>query len=231
MKRRQRLGQHFLYSRAVAHTIVSEAKITRKDIVYEVGTGLGMLTRLLCMSAGRVISAEADRELFNDAKANLSQLNNLTLQFGDGFEQNNKFTVFVSNLPYSESRRAIEWLAQAKFSHGVIMVQEEFARKLLSKSEKRAVSVIANHSLDMSIISRVNRANFIPAPRVDSILLRIRQKAAVEKELIRSVKGLFSYRRKTISNILEKFGRKTAIQGRLDDLSDEEIIDLAKTII
>ena len=38
------------------------------------------------------------------------------------------FTVFVSNLPYSESRNAIEWLVQRKFSHAIIMVQKEFAQ-------------------------------------------------------------------------------------------------------
>ena len=67
MIKRKRLGQHFLTSNAIAKSIVSEAKITKKDIVFELGTGLGILTPLLCENAKKVISIDADRELYKKA--------------------------------------------------------------------------------------------------------------------------------------------------------------------
>ena len=53
MIKRKRLGQHFLNSEIIAKKIVSEAKITKNDIVFEVGTGKGILTPLLCGKASR----------------------------------------------------------------------------------------------------------------------------------------------------------------------------------
>ncbi len=233
MTRRRRRGQHFLNSSGVARTMVSEARITRGDTVYEVGTGRGALTPLLCEKAGRVISAEADRELFEGAAASLAHIPNLTLQFGDGFRKGNAFSVFVSSLPYSSSRRAMEWLAQTPFSHGVVMVQEEFARKILRGRApgRRAVGVIANHAMEITRISSVGRANFDPPPAVDSALLRIRKKATVGKALVQAVNRIFSYRRKTVQNVLRQFGMETVIAKRLDDLSDEEIIGIAREAI
>ena len=233
MIKRKRLGQHFLNSNRIAKAIVSEAEISRNDTVYEIGTGMGILTPLLCNDAKKVVSIDSDRRLFEDAKSNFSHIENLTLQFGDGFKKNTKFSIFVSNLPYSKTKLAMEWLAQTPFSHGVIMVQQEFAQKLFHepKYERKAISIIANHALEITKISSVGRKNFDPPPLVDSILLKIRQKTTLEKTLIQTINKIFSYRRKTIQNIFRQFGKETVMDRRLDDLSDEEIINIAKEII
>lgn len=233
MIKRKRLGQHFLKSTRIAKTIVSEAEISSNDTVYEIGTGKGLLTCLLCHNAKKVISVDADRSLFENAKSSFVHIENLTLQFGDGFKKNNSFSVFVSNLPYSKSRHAIEWLAQTSFSHGVIMVQQEFAQKLLpkSKSERKAVSVIANYALAITKISNVGSKNFDPPPLVDSVLLKIRKKRSVDKTLIQTINKMFSYRKKKVQNIFKQFGKESVMDKRLDDLSDEEIVRIAKEII
>ena len=230
MRRKKRLGQHFLNSKRIARNIVLLADITPEDTVYEIGTGRGILTPMLCKDAKRVISIDVDRVLFEDAKSSLSHVKNLTLQYGDGFKKDNEFTVFVSNLPYSKSRTAMEWLAQTPFSHGVIMVQQEFAQKLTRSSKRKAVSVIANHALDITEVCHIDRNNFDPPPMVDSVLLRILKKTTISKVLIHTINRMFSYRKKTVKNILKEFGMQTTINKRLDELSDAEIIRIAKEI-
>lgn len=232
MIKRKRLGQHFLNSNSMAQLIVSEAQIAKNDTVFELGTGLGILTPLLCKNAKKVISVDADRELYLKAKSKFDN-ENLTLRCGDGFQSDDSFTVFVSNLPYSKSKDAIEWLAQRKFSHGIIMVQKEFAEKLLAKSPKgrRAVNIVANHTLDIQKLSNVGKNNFDPPPKVDSVILKIVKKQTIDKKLIDAINSLFSYRRKTIHNILKQFGKETTLDKRLDDLSVDEIVDLAKEIL
>ena len=68
MIKRKLLGQHFLNSQSIAESIVSEAKITKNDVVYEIGTGLGVLTPLLCKKAKSVISVDADESLIKNAR-------------------------------------------------------------------------------------------------------------------------------------------------------------------
>ena len=232
MIKRKKLGQHFLNSKSIAEKIISEANISQNDVVLEIGTGLGILTPLLCKDAKKVISIDVDKDLIEEAKKNFSKIHNLTLKYGDGFKTKDRFTIFVSNLPYSKSKDAIEWLATTPFSHGVIMVQKEFAEKLLATSTKnrRAVSVVANHTLEINNIFKVGKKNFTPNPKVDSVILKIIKKNSIEKDLIEILNKIFSYRRKKISNILKQFGKETSLDKRLDDLSIEEIVTLGKEI-
>lgn len=232
MIKRKLLGQHFLNSQSIAESIVSEAKITKNDVVYEIGTGLGVLTPLLCQKAKKVISVDADENLIKNARDKLSDFENLVLKSGDGFKKKDSFSIFVSNLPYSKSKDAIEWLAQRTFSHGVIMVQKEFAEKLVAKSKNRkAISIIATHAFDIEKISNVGKNNFSPPPKVDSIILKITKKTDVDKKLIFTINEIFSYRRKTVKNILKQFGIESEIEKRVDDLTGDEIVNLAKQII
>ena len=233
MIKRKHLGQHFLNSLSIAKSIVSEAKITKGDIVFELGTGLGILTPLLCEKATKVISVEVDEKLARNAKSTFSDIDNLVLKSGDGFKKKDSFSIFVSNLPFSKSKDAIEWLAQTSFSHGVIMVQKEFAEKLLSNSSKKrkAVSIIANYAFEIKNISKVGKNNFSPPPKVDSVILKITQKNTMTKDQIQTINKIFSYRRKTVKNILKQFNKETEIDKRVDDLSGDEIIHLANQIL
>jgi len=233
MIKRKLLGQHFLNSNSIAKSIVSEAKITKNDVVFELGTGLGVLTPLLCENASKVISVDADEKLTKSAKSKFSGIDNLILKSGDGFKKRDSFSIFVSNLPYSRSKDAIEWLAQSSFSHGVIMVQKEFAEKLLAKSSKnrRAVSIIANYTFDIKNILKVGKNNFSPPPKIDSVILKITKKNNMTKEQIQTINKIFSYRRKTVKNILKQFNKESQIDKRVDDLSGDEIVNLAKQIL
>lgn len=231
MTRRRSLGQHFLISQSVARQIATAANITKDDIVLEIGTGKGILIPFLCQAANIVISFEVDKNLYTHSLAKYSTISNLDLRCGDGFEAADNFTVFVSNLPYSESRKALEWLLQKKFSRAIIMVQKEFAQKITAKGkEKRAISVLANYAVDIEQIMKVNKNNFQPPPKVDSVVLRLVPKKRLSKELITLVNSLFSYKRKKIQNIYKQFGKEVKSDKRLGDLSGDQIIEIAKQI-
>ncbi len=231
MRKRKRLGQHFLASENVAKSIVSAAKLTKNDIVLEIGTGRGILVPLLCNKAKKVISIEYDKQLYEDAIRNFANISNLSLKHGNGFKTNEKFSVFVSNLPYSQSRKAIEWLIQKNYSKAVIMVQEEFAKKLLNNEKNhKAISVLVNYATDIVPILNVKKTNFFPQPKVHSTVIKLTRKKSVSKNLIQTVHKLFSFRRKTLQNILKQFGQNIQSEKRLDDMTGDEIIKIAKQI-
>jgi len=232
MNRRRSLGQHFLISESIAKSIVDYANITKKDTVLEIGTGKGILLPFLCHTAKKVISVETDKELHITTSKKFSNFVNLELVQGDGFKLDLEFTILVSNLPYSQSRRAIEWLIQKNYSHAVIMVQKEFAEKLMAKDGKsrKAVTILANYGTKIEPLMDVKKSNFSPSPKVDSVVLRLTKTHQTPKAIVNTVNRLFSYRRKTIHNIGKEFGRSIDSNKRLEDLTNGEIIKLAKQI-
>ena len=232
MNKRKKFGQHFLTSPSIAKFIVSESKITKNHLVYEVGTGKGILVPFLCKCAKHVTTIEIDKKLYDNAIRNFSKLPNLIIKNGDGFKNEPEFDIFVSNLPYSKSRVAIQWLLQKKFSRAMIMVQRDFAEKLLANStkERHAISVLSQYGFDMKIVKKIKNTNFSPIPKVDSVILQITQNYMVTKELIETINKLFSYRRKTIQNIAKNFGITIKSNSRLEDMNNNEIIKLAKKI-
>lgn len=193
--------------------------IRSDDAVLEVGTGFGILTERLCPRAGQVLSVESDPDTYRQACANLSGIDNLEMRCGDGFVTRCAFDVFVSNLPYSQSRRAVQWLATVPFRCGVIMVQAEFARKITGEGKvRRAISVVWQECFEVTGSFHVGARNFNPPPQVDSVVLAFHQKKTVSRELIQSIHKLFSGRRRM------KYQRR-----RLDQMSHAEIFDIASS--
>tara|TARA_Y100000590_G_scaffold93734_1_gene106202 strand:- start:2111 stop:2815 length:705 start_codon:yes stop_codon:yes gene_type:complete len=231
MSVRKKLGQNFLNSKSIAKFIVDSAKISKDQTVYEIGIGKGILTPYLCQNSKNVISVEKDFHLYEESKSKFANIKNLTIIHGDGFKQNEKFDIFVSNLPYSESKKAIHWMLMNKFQYGVIMVQYDFAKKLLSdKRERKAISVLAQSGFDMKILKTIGRENFTPKPKIDSTIISFNRKHTFSKELIQSVNLMFSLRRKKLQNIGKKFGLEIESNERLEEMNNDKIIKFAKKI-
>ena len=111
------------------------------------------------------------------------------------------------------------------------MVQKEFAEKLTSKEEHKAISVLANYGFRIKSLANVKKSNFFPIPKVDSIVILLEQKNTVSKEMISTTNRIFSYRRKTLQNILKQFDLNSTSKKRLDELSGDEITKIAQKII
>ena len=118
-----------------------------------------------------------------------------------------------------------------KFLRAVIMVQKEFAEKLTSREEHKAISVLANYGFKIKFLMNVKKSNFFPMPKVDSAVILLEKKKIISKVLISTVNRIFSYRRKTVQNILKQFGLNSTSKKRLDELSGAEIIKIAQKII
>ncbi len=228
--KRKRLGQHFLRSQKIVEKMIDASEITKSDSVLEIGPGTGALTDALCKKAGAVTAIEADRTLYENLACSMRH-DNLTVLHGDGFKTGAEFDVMVSSLPYSHSRRAIIWLASQKFSHAVLIVQSEFAEKLQARgSGRRAVSVIASSAFRISTVCSVPREYFEPAPKVDSVMIKLRQRQQMPAEVSGMISLLFSFRRKTLRGALKKFGIASGSAQRLENIADEEIVKIAESI-
>lgn len=228
--RTQRLGQHFLVDRSVLDKIVRACALDKNETVCEAGTGTGILTKELCSRAGKVISYEVDRRLF--AQAESMDIANLELVNKNLFKERDiEFDVFVSNLPYSESRDAFEWLATKKFDRAIVMVQKEFAEKLQARPGKknyRAITAVASFCFAIEPLFDVDADAFEPRPKVNSAVLRIRPVRQMSGSQVKKVNLLFSKRNKKASTVATKMGVDADFgERRVFQLEPAEIVRLA----
>ena len=82
----------------------------------------------------------------------------------------------------------------------------------------------------IDIVLKVSKNNFSPPPKIDSVVLKIKQKANLDQKTIQTINKIFSYRRKTVKNILKQFGIDSENDKRVDDLLGDEIVELARQI-
>ncbi|HKY11328.1 MAG TPA: rRNA adenine N-6-methyltransferase family protein [Nitrososphaera sp.] len=233
------LGQHMLVDRRILAKITSAAYIGKDEIVLEAGTGQGILTAELCKYAKQVISYEIDIKLYRKVQEQLlSQFKNLELVNADLFKTKDPhfFDVFISNLPYSRSRDAIEWLSTQEFDRAILMVQEEFADKLAARpgsKNYRAISALAAHCFAIEKLFKVRRESFEPQPKVESSIIRIIPVNAITREVIRNINLLFSRRNKKASSVAAEIGLIIdANYGskKIDELEPRHLVQIAELI-
>jgi 16S rRNA (adenine1518-N6/adenine1519-N6)-dimethyltransferase len=225
------LGQHMLADRRVLAKIVDAAKINKHEVVLEAGTGRGILTAELCKVAGRLVSYEVDKKLYGNARAQL-QFQNLELVNADLFKTINlNFDVFVSNLPYSRSRDAFEWIMTQKFKRGIVMVQQEFADKLAAKpgsTNYRSISTLAGHCFTIEKLFGVDKESFEPQPKVQSIVIRIIPVNTITRPTIKNLHLLFSKRNRKASTVAARAGLKADFgDRRIDQLAPADLVMIA----
>jgi 16S rRNA (adenine1518-N6/adenine1519-N6)-dimethyltransferase len=224
------LGQHFLADRHVLGRIISASALGKDETACEAGAGNGVLTEELCKHAGRVISYEVDRGLYENARS--LDFENLQLVNADLFKVNDsEFDVFVSNLPYSRSRDAMQWLATMRFQRAIVMVQREFADKISARpgdENYRAISAICSYCFKIERLFAVGKDAFNPPPKVESEVLRLVPVHTITPEAVKKVNGLFSQRNKKATKVAARMGVQVDFgDRRVDQLEPEEIMRIA----
>jgi 16S rRNA A1518/A1519 N6-dimethyltransferase RsmA/KsgA/DIM1 with predicted DNA glycosylase/AP lyase activity len=223
-----------LVDRRVLAKIIDVAGIGKGETVCEAGTGHGILTAELCRRAQHVISFEVDRKLFGHAREQL-KFQNLQLVNADLFKTADlHFDTFVSNLPYSRSRDAFEWLAVQKFNRAIVMVQEEFADKVAAApgdENYRAISALSSYCFKIEKLFTVQGKSFEPQPLVESAVLRIIPISTITKETIKNLNLLFSKRNKKASTVAARAGIRVDFgDRRIDQLAAGDLIAIAESM-
>lgn len=207
------LGQNFLIDSNLLEVIARAADLDGKDIVLEIGGGLGTLSEYLAARAAHVHVVEVDRRLQAALHDALDPFDNTTLHLADALHLDLRAlrpapTKVIANLPYgiaaSAILKSIEELDEA--TRWVAMVQREVGERFAAKPATSAYgvpSVLAQLSCEVKVIRPVSRAVFHPVPNVDSVLLGLeRIGPAPAPELRTLVQRAFAHRRKALPRSL-----------------------------
>lgn len=211
------LGQNFLVESAGLNKVIQAAALDPSDEVLEIGAGLGSLTYLLAQSSRKVTAVEIDRSMFSPLREALQTFDNVSIIEGDILELKvetlieSQNYVVVANIPYYISSAIIRHLMEASLrpKRVVLTVQKEVAERILARDGKMSLL-----SLSVQVFGKVSMAgvipagSFLPAPDVDSAVLKIElyPEPLIPLELHESFFKLaqagFSQKRKTLRNSL-----------------------------
>ena len=209
----KRFGQNFLVSEAHLRRIVEAARPFTGP-VFEVGPGLGALTRALLEAGAEATAIEKDLRLRPVLEETLSGLP-VRLVFQDAllypWEEVPQGSLLVANLPYHIATPLVTRLLKTgRFARLVFLVQKEVAERMTARPKTPAYGVltlrVAHHAVAERLFDLPPGA-FFPPPKVWSSLVRLTPTGALDDPgLFRLVEAAFGKRRKTLLNALAAAG-------------------------
>lgn len=235
---RKEFGQNFLTSLSVVEDIADSCCDDAESTILEIGPGIGSLTHELAVRYRHVVAIEIDRGLIPVLKYTLGDCNNVTVINEDVMKADlaellapyfEKGRVSVcANLPYYITTPILMKLLESglPFENITIMIQSEVADRLCSPPGGKncgAITSVLNYYGTPEKLFKVSAGHFLPPPKVDSSVVRIRlhkekpYRPMDEATLFRTIRAAFEQRRKTLPNAL------SAVFG---ELSKEELTEI-----
>ncbi len=255
------LGQNFIINPDICPKIAEYGNAKSGFGILEVGTGIGVLTKELAKRADKVSAVEIDTRLLPILDETLKDFDNVKIYNDDVMKADllgiierdfaGLRAAVCANLPYYITSPVIMLLLESHLPIDsiTVMVQKEAAQRLCAKVGTRdsgAITVGVNYYGTVRKLFDVSRGSFMPAPNVDSAVIRIdidkepRLTGEDEKFFFSVVKAGFSQRRKTMANslasqlgadketvydVLREIGISESV--RIEALSMEQLTDFA----
>lgn len=244
-----RFGQNFLIDLNLVELIARSAQLTKKDVVLEVGTGMGSLTRLLADAAAHVVTVEIDSHIIPLAKEEFAGLSNITLLEMDALKNKSQFDPvvidtlrqrlaavpggklkLVANLPYNVATPIISNLLNVTPwpARMVVTIQKELAERIVAQPRTKdysALSIWIQSQAKAEIVRIMPPSVFWPRPKVDSAILDIRPQKVLRDRIgdvsffHNFVRSVFLHRRKFLRSAMVG-----GMKGHLDKAAIDEIL-------
>lgn len=254
LRAKKSFSQNFLISDRAFRAIVDATVRADDDWIVEIGAGLGTLTARLAarVPEGKVIALERDRDMIAVLRAELAGADNVQVEEADALRYDLRMVgkwrgdsiAVCGNLPYQIAApllfRVIE--ARAVITHAVVMIQKEMADRIVAPpggKDYGALGVMIRTYADVSVVAKVGAGSFVPAPRVDSTVIRLvplaqpRAPLGNEQHYSAVVHAAFGQRRKTLRNALRAVFDEAAVDAALaataiDGIRRGETLDIAE---
>lgn len=232
-------GQNFLTDTNILQKIVDTAEIDKNVNVIEIGPGIGALTEFLAENAAEVMAFEIDDRLIPILADTLRDFDNVKVINEDILKSDLQSRIkefanpdlpikVVANLPYYITTPILMHLIESKipFAEFVVMMQKEVADRISAEPNTKAygsLSIAVQYYMTAKVAFVVPRTVFIPAPNVDSAILKMtrREQPLVQVKdedfFFRVSKISFVHRRKTLwNNLTSHFGKADETKAKLE---------------
>ncbi len=217
------LGQNFLINPSVCPKMAEMSGADESTGVIEIGPGAGVLTSELAQRAAKVVAVELDKRLLPVLSETLGDYDNVKVVNDDAMkldfhelireEFGDRDVIICANLPYYITSPIIMRLLEEKLPIRslTVMVQKEAAERICARPGTRAsgaISAAVHYYSDPKLLFKVSAGSFLPAPKVDSAVIRLDilheppVQVTDEAKFFQVVRAAFLQRRKTLSNSL-----------------------------
>ncbi|HOV21646.1 MAG TPA: 16S rRNA (adenine(1518)-N(6)/adenine(1519)-N(6))-dimethyltransferase RsmA [bacterium] len=229
------LGQHFLVDRNARDKLLSFAEISKEDVIFEIGPGLGALTEYLIEKSKCVYGFEIDNHLCKILNKRFGHYKNFNLietdflQTDENFWRNFERVKVIGNTPYYLSSPIVFHILKflKKISLSLLTVQKEVGEKFVAHPGNKnygPISILLSLYTDSKICYSLKKDVFFPKPEVQSVAVKIipleQPKIEVEKKFWEFLPLIFNNRRKKLVNVINKIFK----------LSKEDIIKIINKI-
>ena len=245
---RKEFGQNFLTNRIIPEDIADNCADTAERMILEIGPGIGCLTKELAERYTKVVAVEIDKGLIPVLSKTLADYDNITVINDDIMKVDIKSLIeehsegmpvsVCANLPYYITTPILMHLIESgvKFSSITVMVQNEVAARLAAKegsADYGAITAVLGYYGTVRKLFKVSAGCFVPAPKVDSAVVRIDlypepiYELKDEKLFFDLIKAAFEMRRKTLQNAISakfpKFTKDEITKAILSIGKDEKV--------
>ncbi len=241
VKLKKKYGQNFLIDDNITNKIINLINHNNLNIL-EIGPGDGKLTnKLINKKPKKLDLIEIDTELVKNLIDKFKDHNFLNVINNDilKYDIKNNYDLVVSNLPYNISSQVLIKLSLMREvpNEMILMFQKEFATKLL-EDKLNSINSIINCFFKIRLKFHVSKNCYRPIPKVDSSVLKFEKlnKSLIKTDEIESFikfkRYLFSYKRKSLRNLLKKykFNENTNLSMRAESLKLKELIKIFREI-
>lgn len=177
-----RYSQNFLRDPKLVKKLIDKSSIELCDLVYEIGSGKGIITEQLAKQSAKVIGIEKDKKLYEKLRQKFIKNNKIEIKYGDFLQYNlpqEKYKIF-SNIPFNLTADIIKKITSSTNppEDTYLIIQKEAAIKFAGSpyGKERQDSLLLKPWFEMEIIYRFHQTDFYPIPHVDIVLLRIKKR-------------------------------------------------------
>jgi 23S rRNA (adenine-N6)-dimethyltransferase len=170
-------GAHALADRP-ARRLVRDARVHATDLVFDLGAGLGAITRPLADTGARVIAVERDERVARRLATKTAELPNVTVIAGDALAvplPHRPYRV-VANIPFSITVALLRRLVESRLVAADLVVELSTGRRLAAPPVRRDLARW-HRRYAFSLGPVIPAHHFRPAPSVDAVVLRLRRRS------------------------------------------------------
>ncbi len=237
------LGQNYVADPNTVRRIARLAGLSPGDRVVEIGAGIGSLTLALAETGAQILAVETDRyvvpvlrTVVEGLPVTVLEADALQLTWVPALQPPQSTWSLVANLPYNIATTLILDVLEKVPAVGsmLVMVQREVGERLAAGPGSKTYgipSVKRAWWADAAVVGRVPASVFVPAPRVESVLLRVTRHAvpatALEhRDVFAVIEQAFGQRRKMLRRSLAShagFEERAAVAGVRPEARPEEL--------